>query len=140
MNKILSWEEYVSEDGDFELASYLYHMILSLMKYSLDMGTLLSSDPVRLRAYKEQTKTTFKSQWLEIAEALESFDMITPCVCDPKEYCKLCSGSRYRLSSSVSPDQLREMVMAVSDKELQPEIIAKLEEGLKRALEEVSQQ
>jgi len=135
MGRALDWRTYVDEHGDFELATYLYRVILSLMKHSLDMGTLLSTDPVRLRAYKEQTKSIFKSQWLEVAQALESFDIIVPCGCSPDEYCKICGGSRYRLNSALSPDELREISMVVSD-DGDPELARKLQEGLTRALRE----
>lgn len=138
MAKPLDWQQYVNEDGDFELPSYLYKVILALMKHSLDMGTLLSTDQARLRAYKEQTKSTFKSQWLEIAQALESFDIIVPCVCDPDEYCKICSGSRYRLNAALSPDQMREISMVLNGESSNPEVARKLEEGLQKVLKEVN--
>jgi len=130
------WRDYVDNNGDFELAAYLYRVILGLMKNSLDMGTLLSTDPARLRAYKEQTKSIFKSQWLEVAQALESFEIIVPCGCSPEEYCKICGGSRYRLNSALSPDQLREIAVVVGDDD--PKLQQKLQEGLDRAMREIS--
>ena len=51
------WKMYLNQNGDFELANFLYKTINNLMKQSLDMGTLLSNDQIKLRAYKEQTKT-----------------------------------------------------------------------------------
>lgn len=138
MTKPLDWRQYINEEGDFELASYLYKVVLHLMKHSLDMGTLLSTDSARLRAYKEQTKSAFKSQWLEIAQALESFDIIVPCICDPEEYCKICSGSRYRLNSALSPDQMREISLVLGGEDVDPALARKLDEGLSKALNEVN--
>lgn len=137
MTRNLDWRAYVDDSGDFELASYLYRVINDLMKQSLDMGTLLSNDPAKLRAFKEQTKNIFKKRWLEVAQALESFDIIVPCGCPANEYCRLCGGSRYRLNGALSPDEMREIAMIVStdgDSETQK----KLQAGLEKAMEEVS--
>lgn len=136
MSRALDWRTYVDDNGDFELATYLYRVILGLMKNSLDMGTLLSTDPARLRAYKEQTKSIFKSQWLEVAQALESFDIIVPCGCSPEEYCKPCGGSRYRLNRALSPDELREIAVVTGSAD--PELQEKLERGLREALAQVN--
>ena len=54
------WKKFTDVNGDFQLANFLYKGINDLMKHSLDMGTLLSNDPHKLRAYKEQTKKLFK--------------------------------------------------------------------------------
>jgi hypothetical protein len=77
----VDWKRHVNSDGNFELPSYLYKMISGLMKQSLDLGTMLSDDPAKTRAYKERTKDTFKAQWASLAEALEFFDIVVPCVC-----------------------------------------------------------
>ena len=53
------WKSYTDVNGDFQLANFLYKSINELMKNSLDMGTLLSNDQYKLRAYKEQTKKLF---------------------------------------------------------------------------------
>jgi len=135
MSRNTEWREYVDTDGNFELAKYLYTINLDLMKNSLDMGTLLSTDPVRLRAYKEQIKSYFKNRWMEVAEALEHFEIIVPCGCS-NEYCTLCGGARYRLNSALSPDELREIAVVVGDAS-SPEIQKKLEEGLEQALKEI---
>lgn len=137
MGRALHWKEYIDPSGDFELARYLYAVILGLMKNSLDMGTLLSTDQARLRAYKEQTKSIFKSQWLEVAQALESFDIIVPCGCASEEFCKPCGGSRYRLNSALSPDEMREISM-VTGEGADPELQRKLEQGLLHALAQTS--
>lgn len=136
MSRSLDWRSYIDERGDFELASYLHKIIMDLMKQALDMGTLLSDDPAKLRAFKEQTKNIFKKRWLEVAQALESFDIITPCICAPNEFCRICGGSRYRLSAAMSPDQLREMVVIAGTED--PEMVKKLQKGLQEALDEVS--
>lgn len=133
--KSLDWQDHIDEEGNFELAKYLYSVNLDLMKNALDMGTLLSTDPVRLRAYKEQIKAYFKNRWMEIAEALEHFDIIVPCGCS-NEYCTICGGARYRLNATLSPDELREIAVVVGDPN-SPDIQHKLEEGLEQALEEI---
>jgi hypothetical protein len=110
------------------------------MKNSLDMGTLLSNDQYKLRAYKEQTKKLFKNKWLNIADALEYFDILEKCVCyvDRSEpYCDVCKGSRYKISSYLSPDEMREVstfVNAMQDSEVQE----KLQKGLMKLLEDIS--
>ena len=57
------WKKYVDANGNFQLANFIYRTLNDLMKNSLDMGTLLSSDQQKLRAYKEQTKKVFKSKY-----------------------------------------------------------------------------
>lgn len=136
MSKKLEWRSYVTSEGDFELPTYLYSVITDLMKQSLDMGTLLSNDAAKLRAYKEQTKTIFKKRWLEIAQALEFFDIIVPCGCPIQEYCRLCGGSRYRLNASLSPDEMREIAVVVAPIN-NPELAKKLEKGLEKAMQEL---
>lgn len=131
-----NWKNYVNNAGDFELPNYLFRMLTELMKQALDMGTLLSEDSAKLRAYKEQTKKQFKGRWMEIAEALEFFDLIVPCVCKDKEYCTQCGGSRYILNSAISPDRLREVAVFTSAG-ANAEIAEKLQKGLMKALEEM---
>lgn len=136
MTRSIDWRSYVNDDGDFELPNYLFRLINDLMKQSLDMGTLLSNDPAKLRAFKEQTKNIFKKRWLEVAQALESFDIIVPCGCPIQEYCRDCGGSRYKLNSALSPDEMREIAVIVGPGQ-DPELAKKLEVGLAKALEEV---
>lgn len=136
MSKNLDWREYIDEDGSFELAQYLYSINVDLMKNALDMGTLLSTDKVRLRAYKEQIKAYFKNRWMETAEALEHFDLIVPCGCT-NEYCTICGGARYRFNSALSPDELREISVVVSDSAGDNEVQEKLRVGLERALAQI---
>lgn len=132
----LDWRMYVNRNGDFELASYLFRVINDLMKQSLDMGTLLSNDPAKLRAFKDQTKQAFKKRWYEVAQALESFDIIVPCGCPQNEYCKACGGSRYRLNAALSPDMMREIAL-VTGPGVNGETELKLQQGLEKALHEV---
>lgn len=133
------WKNYIDKNGDFQLANFLYKNINELMKHSLDMGTLLSSDPQKLRAYKEQTKKLFKNKWLNVAEALENFGIIEKCDCYSQEqeiYCDICKGSRYKVSSYLSPDEMREVstfVNAAEDVRIQE----KLQKGLLKLLGEI---
>lgn len=106
------WKNYINTNGDFELPNFLYKTINDLMKQSLDMGTLLSNDQYKLRAYKEQTKKLFKSKWFDIAEALEFFGIIDKCGCfaNGKDYyCEVCKGARYIPNAVLTPDEMREI-------------------------------
>lgn len=136
MSRSLDWREYIDSEGLFELPEYLYAINVDLMKNALDMGTLLSTDKVRLRAYKEQIKAYFKNRWMETAEALEHFDLIVPCGCT-NEYCTICGGARYRFNSALSPDELREISVVVSDSAGDNEVQEKLRVGLERALAQI---
>lgn len=106
------WKNYINENGDFELPNYLYKTINDLMKQALDMGTLLSSDSIKLRAYKEQTKKLFKARWFDIAESLEFFGIIEKCACHANGkdfYCEVCKGARYIPTAVLTPDEMREI-------------------------------
>lgn len=132
------WKNFINENGDFELPNFLYKTITDLMKQSLDMGTLLSSDQHKLRAYKEQTKKMFKSRWYEIAKALEYFDIINLCICagDDKEvYCEVCKGARYIINSTLTADKMRE-VGVFTNAGTNVEIIEKLQKSLNDILRE----
>lgn len=131
----LDWRLYVNEYGDFELPEYLFKCINDLMKQSLDMGTLLCSDPKKLRAFKETTKKNFKQRWLDVAKALEFFDIVVPCGCAHDEYCEVCSGSRYRLNVALSPDRMRE-VAVIFGAESDAEMADMLQKGLRKAIKE----
>lgn len=136
--KSTDWKTYVNPNGDFELPNYLFRVFTELMKQALDMGTLLSDDPVKLRAYKEQIKKQFKSRWLETAQALEFFDLVVACSCRPNQYCEICGGSRYILNAAVSPDQLREIAVFTSA-EATSEMADKLQKGLMKAIKELDE-
>lgn len=136
MSRGLDWRMYVNKSGDFELANYIYRVLNDLMKQALDMGTLLSNDEAKLRAFKDQTKQAFKKRWVEVAQALEAFDIIVPCGCPPHEYCKVCGGSRYRLNEALTPDMMREVAF-VTAPGTNGELQHKLEIGLQKALSEV---
>ena len=111
------WKNYINSNGDFELPNFLYKTINDLMKQSLDMGTLLSNDQYKLRAYNEQTKKLFKNRWFDIAEALEFFGIIEKCLCatNGKDfYCEVCKGARYMPTAVLTPDEMREIGVFVS--------------------------
>lgn len=131
-----NWRDYIDRNGDFELPAYLFRINNDLMKETLDLGTLLSQDNAKLRAFKEQVKKTFKKRWLDLAQALEFFDLIVPCICGPRDYCEVCGGSHYILNASLSPDQLRE-VAVVFGAEQNVELANKLQKGLLKALREI---
>ena len=133
-----NWKMYINENGDFELPNFLYKTVMDLMKQSLDMGTLLSEDQAKLRAYKEQTKKLFKNKWYEIAKALEAFSIIDPCICSTQEketYCDICKGARYIISSTLTPDQMREIGL-FTNAGTTSDIINKLQKSLNEILSE----
>lgn len=138
MSRSFDWKNYLTANGDFELPNYLYRVLSDLMKVSLDYGTMLSTDPAKLRAFKEQTKSVFKKRWLDVAQALEAFEIIVPCGCPMQEYCRACGGSRYRLNTALSPDQMREISVVLGDGD-NTGLQMKLELGLQKALREVEE-
>jgi len=134
------WKMYLNKNGDFELANFLYKKINSLMKQSLDMGTLLSSDAHKLRAYKEQTKKLFKQEWFDVAEAMEFFGIIEKCACatlNKDAYCEACKGARYVTSSFLSPDSMRE-IGVFTNAGLSAELADKLQKSLQQAISDLS--
>lgn len=136
-----NWKTFINDSGDFELPNFLYKTVMDLMKQSLDMGTLLSEDQTKLRAYKEQTKKLFKNKWYEIAKALEAFSIIDPCICSTQEketYCDICKGARYIISSTLTPDQMREIGL-FTNAGTTNEIINKLQKSLNEILSEYPQ-
>lgn len=135
------WKKFTDIHGDFQLANFLYRSINDLMKHSLDMGTLLSNDQQKLRAYKEQTKKLFKTKWFEIAQALEFFDIIEKCVChnEPQEqYCEICKGARYKLTSYLTSDEVREIGVFFNAAQ-NAENAEKLQKKLMKALDDLSE-
>lgn len=135
------WKKYIDVNGDFQLANFLYKTTNELMKQALDMGTLLSSDQYKLRAYKEQIKKLFRNKWFEIADSLEFFDIIEKCPChteDKDYYCEICKGSRYKLSSYLTSDEIREVGIFFNASQ-NAEIASKLQKGLMKALDELSE-
>jgi hypothetical protein len=136
------WKSYINQNGDFELPNFLYKMINDLMKQALDMGTLLSDDQYKLRAYKEQTKKLFRNKWFDLAEALEHFGIIEQCSCVPMKnsgkeiYCDVCKGARYIINSALSPNEMREISMFVNAAQ-DIQVQEKLQKGLIRLLEEM---
>ena len=134
------WKKFIDSNGDFQLANFLYKSINELMKHSLDMGTLLSSDQHKLRAYKEQTKKLFKSKWFDIAQSLEFFNIIEKCTCHSEQheqYCDICKGARYRVSSYLTADEVKE-VGVFYGAQRNTELAEKLQKGLMKVLDELS--
>jgi len=138
MSSNVDWRQYVDELGNFELPNYLFRLNTDLMKETLDLGTLLSDDPVKLRAYKEQIKKCFKNRWLNVAQALDFFEVITACGCKRNDFCDSCGGSRYKLNGFISPDQMREIGIFYGA-DADAELADKLQKGLVKALREVEQ-
>lgn len=135
------WKKFTDINGDFQLANFLYRSINDLMKHSLDMGTLLSNDQQKLRAYKEQTKKLFKSKWFEIAQALEFFDIIEKCMCFTEvneKYCDICKGARYKVSDYLTSDEIREVGVFYNAAQ-NVELADKIQKQLMRALDELSE-
>jgi hypothetical protein len=134
------WKKFTDVNGDFQLANFLYKTINDLMKQSLDMGTLLSNDPQKLRAFKEQTKKLFKSKWFEIADSFEFFDIIEKCSCFKEKdfYCEICKGSRYKISPYLTSDEIREVGIFYNAIQ-NAEVASKLQKGLMKALDELSE-
>jgi hypothetical protein len=133
------WKNFIDSTGSFELPNFLYKTINELMKQALDMGTLLSDDQYKLRAYKEQTKKLFKSKWFTIAEALQFFDLIEECSCkvgSREQYCDICKGARYVVTSTLSADEMREIGVFVNAKQ-DVNIMDKLQKSLMQVLNEV---
>jgi len=138
VSKNLGWQSFINLHGDFELPSYLFSVNNDLMKHALDLGTLLSEDKNKLRAYKEQIKKIFKKRWLEMAQALEFFDLVVPCECRLNEFCEVCGGSRYRLNSALTPDQMQEIGVFVAAGQ-SVDLAEKLHKGLIKAMKEVNE-
>ncbi len=129
--KSSEWKKYVDDDGTVEFPKYIYHTMMDLMKTSLDLGTMVCQDSVKLRAYKEQVKSAYRNRWLELASLLESFGVIEPCVCGEKDFCRVCGGSRYLLNQSLSLQKLEEISYVGPKDDI---LESKLEEGLRKAL------
>lgn len=120
------------------LPTFLHDIVKDLMKQSLDMGTLLSNDAAKTRAYKERIKNIFQSSWLSIASVLEEMDLIVKCECfGTRNFCKVCNGSRYQLNETYSnPDHFSEVGIAFSGTD--PAVREKLENGLTQAIKETN--
>jgi hypothetical protein len=104
--KKIHWKDFVDERDDFQLSTYMYLLINQIMKNTLDLGTLLSDDPKKLRAFKEQIKKNHKEAWSDVAESLESYGLIDRCTCRVDENCEICKGSRYVPSDVVNAELL----------------------------------
>jgi hypothetical protein len=128
---------FLDKNGNFQLANYLYRTINELMKHSLDMGTLLSDDQAKLRAYKEQTKKLFKGKWHDVAEMLEFYSLIKKCSCSnfgKETYCEICKGARYIVTDFLSADEIHEFGTFINS--ANQEIKEKLHKSLMELIEE----
>lgn len=126
--------KYIDSNGDLNLTKFLHSVIWDLMKYALDTGTMLSEDESKLRAFKEQTRNTFKGKWSELLDTLMAFDLVTPCSCSPDEYCEICGGTRFVLPAYASPDKIREVASFVSDGKLSERKAEELEQKLQEVI------
>jgi hypothetical protein len=136
MSRYSDWRSYVDVYGNFEMPNFLYRSNTELMKQCLDFGTMITDDPVKLRAYKEQVKKAFRSRWLNVAEAFEALDLIEACGCREGDYCEECGGSRYRLSEWLTPAEIEQVSLFTSGDS--HKIATMLEAGLAIAHKEVN--
>ena len=86
------------------------------------------------------TKKLFKNKWFEIAQALEFFDIIEKCICYnevQETYCDVCKGARYKLSSYLNSDEIREIGIFFNAAQ-NADLAGKLQKGLMKALDELS--
>jgi hypothetical protein len=132
---MLEWQNYIDKQGNFLLPLYLYKVNTDLMKNTLDLGTLLSSDPTKKRAFKEQVKKIFKKRWLEMAEALEFFGIIERCACEMDEFCEECRGARYLINKAITPKAIREIAF-VYGSQADVDVANKLRKAMTQLLEE----
>ena len=80
----------------------------------------------------------FKARWYEIAKALEFFSIIDPCMCSMNEketYCDVCKGARFIISSTLTPDEMKEVGLFVNAADSM-EIVQKLQKSLNEILME----
>lgn len=117
LNRSLDWQDYIDDDGLVELPKYIYTIILHLMKYSLDLGTLFaeSEDDPQLKAFRNRVKNEFKDRWVDIAEVLEYMELIVPCGCSWDDYCLQCHGARFLLDKNFSADVIHEISTVVRE-------------------------
>jgi len=135
MSRYSDWRSYVDDYGNFEMPNFLYRSNTELMKQCLDFGTMITEDPAKLRAFKEQVKKSFRARWLNVAEAFEALDLIESCGCREGDYCEDCGGSRYRLSEWLTPAEIEQVSLFTSTDNAKIQVM--LEAGLQRAKEEV---
>lgn len=131
---MLDWHSYLDKDGNFLLPLYLYKVNNDLMKQTLDLGTLLSTDVAKRRAFKEQIKKMFKKRWMEIAEALEYFGVIRRCSCDPDEFCDICKGARFLLDEAMTPKNIQEIAF-IYGSDADADVAEKLRKAMLKLLE-----
>lgn len=126
-------DDVISKINSIQLAQFLYQSLDRLMKTTLDLGTLASENPHKLRAYKEQVKRNFKQQWIDIAQVFEAEGIITPCSCNEKDFCTICKGSRYLMDEAFDPSDSLELANSPAEANLK----TKLQRGLIKAYREM---
>ena len=102
------------KNDEFNIVKFMYLNINASMKHALDLGTMVSDDPQKLRAYKEQIKKNARKQWDELGRALVYLGLADECICSQGDYCTICSGSRFVMSSLLASDSYVESGMATS--------------------------
>lgn len=122
-------EEYIDEE-EFNIVKFIYMNINQSMKYALDLGTMVSTDPQKLRAFKEQIKKNARFQWEEIGRALVYLGLADECQCKRGDYCTICSGSRFVMSSLISSSSYVDHGL-VTAATLNPDQVKIVEEALK---------
>lgn len=135
ISRSLDWQDYVDDDDLVELPNYIYTVILHLMKYTLDLGTIFADadDDPRLRSFRSRVKNEFKERWFDIAEMLEYMELIVPCGCSFDDYCRLCQGARYLLNKAFSSEFVHEISTVVVDTE-DSDLAARLQQQLAELL------
>lgn len=126
-------DDVINEITSVQLAQFLYQSLDKLMKTTLDLGTLASENPNKLRAYKEQVKRNFKQQWIDIAQVFEAEGIIRPCSCSEKDFCTICKGSRYLMDEAFDPSDSLEIANSPAEANLK----TKLQKGLMKAYREI---
>lgn len=128
-------EEY--DEEEFNIVKFIYMNLNHSMKYALDLGTMVSTDPQKLRAYKEQIKKNARFQWEEIGRALVYLGLADECQCKRGDYCTVCSGSRFVMSSLISSSSYvdRGLVTAAT---LTEEQVKSVEQALKSTVRPVN--
>ena len=124
--------DYVDALGNFDFVKYTYDLFSDSMKHTLDMGTLLSNDQQKLRAFKEQVKKDFRTQWKSLASVLELVEVAGKCFCQDGDYCKNCGGARYVAANTFQSQNSLEVgvaTMGIADKALKVKLLDKLDSG-----------
>ena len=125
--------------AEVELPKFLYRTLVSVMKETLDLGTLVCHNAKEERAFKERTKAAHRKAWKEIADMLLDLGIVTSCICRDDEYCEICGGSRYVLDDNTFISNADTTTVALNMRaNVNDDMQAQLRVGLHRALEQVN--